>query len=285
MKKLLVLVMAMLFVAAGCSGTNEANGKEDTNSSDNTNKNKDETNEEVNLEQLLQQLEMTADVQADADKVDFNFQMKNTGEEAVELTFPSGQQYEVIVKNAEGEEVYRYSKGKAFTEALVNKEIKPGEALSWKTSWNYKQDDERVEAGTYTAEITLLPAKINKQTIDAQPFQLTQNFEVPSGEQTFRNVKVTENDDGNYTVTGEARAFEASFAYNVEDGHNLLVPEQNVTASTGAPNWGTFEFDVNIAKDKLPSNGTLTLTLYTKSAKDGSVENVKFVKLDSFQPE
>lgn len=281
MKKLLVLLLAIVFVAAGCSGQNEANGKEDNSSSDNAN----ETDEEqVNLEQLLQQLEMTADVQADADKVDFNFNLQNTGEEAVELTFPSGQQYEIIVKNADGEEVYRYSKGKAFTEALVNKEVNPGEELSFTNSWNYKQDDKRVEAGTYDVDITLLPSQINKQTIDAKPFQLSQSFEVPSGEQTFRNIEVT-GENGQYTVTGEARTFEASFAYNVEDGHRLLVEEQNEMASIGAPEWGTFEFDVNIQEDKLPENGTLTLTLYTKSAKDGSIENRKYVKLDSFQPE
>lgn len=277
--------MALVFVAAGCSGNNEASGKEDKNSSDNTDKKDSKEEEQVNLEQLLQQLEMTADVQADADKVDFNIQMKNTGEEAVELTFPSGQQYDVVVKSAEGEEIYRYSKGKAFTEALVNKEIKPGETASWKTAWNYQVDEERVESGLYDVDIMLMPSKINGKTIDAQPFQLSEKFEVPAGDKTFRNVEVEKKADGEYTVTGEARVFEASFSYNVEDGHQMLVETQNVTASEGAPNWGTFEFDVSIDKNKLPENGTLTLTLFTTSAKDGSVENRKFVKLDSFQPE
>jgi len=284
MKKLLVLVMAIAFVAAGCSGANEANGEEDKDASDNTNNTDENKKDKVNLEQILQQLEMTADVQADADKVDFNFKLKNTGEEVVDLNFPSGQQYEIVVKNDQDEEVYRYSKGKAFTQAIVDKEVKPGEDLSWNTSWNYKQDGERVEAGTYEVDITLLPSKINNNTIDAKPFQLSQKFEVPSGEQTFRNVEVT-GENGEYTVKGEARTFEASFAYSVEDGHNLLVEEQHEMASIAAPEWGTFEFDVNIEEDKLPENGTLTLTLYTKSAKDGSIENRKFVKLDSFQPE
>ncbi|KGP71092.1 BsuPI-related putative proteinase inhibitor [Pontibacillus yanchengensis] len=304
MKKLLVLVMALILVAAGCSSSSKANDTENQESQDNQTEetssnaseeeeNKDEQNKEeekseekktdvLSVKELLQQQEMSASANAKTEQVTFDFSLKNTTDKDVELGFSSGQQYEIVVKNAKDEEVYRYSQGKAFTEALTSKKVKAGESVAWKQAWNYKKEDKRVEPGKYTAEITLVPNKINGKTIEAKPFQQTVEFEVVSEDQAFRNIKV-EGSNGDYTVTGEARVFEASFLYNVEDGHNVLVNETAVQADQGAPNWGKFEFDVTIAKDKLPSNGTLTMMMYTKSAKDGSIENVKYVKLETFK--
>ncbi|MYL32260.1 hypothetical protein GLW08_05750 [Pontibacillus yanchengensis] len=299
MKKLLVLVMALILVAAGCSSSSKANDTDNQENQDNQTEetssnaseeeeNKDDQNkeeektDEISVKELLQQQEMSASANAETEQVTFDFSIKNTADKQVELGFSSGQQYEVVVKNKKGEEVYRYSQGKAFTEALTSKKVKAEESVAWKQAWNYKKEDKRVEPGKYTAEITLVPNKINGKTIEAKPFQQTVEFEVVSEDQAFRNINV-EGSNGEYTVTGEARVFEGSFLYNVEDGHNVLVNETAVQANQGGPNWGKFDFDVSIAKDKLPSNGTLTMMMYTKSAKDGSIENVKYVKLETFK--
>lgn len=286
MKQLLVLVMAILFIAAGCASNDTANGKENNKSDNNdvSNQSDEKGKDQANLQQLLQQLEMTANVKPEADQVTFDFKLKNTGDKPVELGFSSGQQYEIVVKNNNGDVVYRYSKDKAFTEAFVYEEVKPGKEMTWQNSWNYKQDSKRVDAGTYSAEITVLPAQLNKQTIDAKPFQMTQTFDVPSSEEAFRNVEVT-GKDGQYTVKGEARVYEGQVEYMVEDGHMVLVEKSSVQASQGAPNWGTFEFNINIEKDKLPGNGTLTLTLFTTSPKDGSMINLTYIPLETFKPE
>ncbi|MCD5324716.1 MULTISPECIES: BsuPI-related putative proteinase inhibitor [Pontibacillus] len=304
MKKLLVIVMAMLLIAAGCASLNESKAKDaedtetvtgdetkeespDTEASEET---EDETSEQTNedkkeqvdLQTLLEKVDMTATVNPEIEQVAFDFALKNGNDKAINLDFSSGQQYEILVKNENGEEVYRYSKGKSFTEAMVNEEIKPGKELAFKSEWNYKVDGKRVQPGNYTAEITVMPMKLNGQTIEAKPFQVEKSFEIPSEDQVFRNVKV-EGENGQYTVTGEARVFEGSFMYNVEDGHRVLVPDTAVQTSQGAPNWGEFEFTVEISKDNLPSNGTLTLMMYEVSAKDGSVTNQKFVKLETFK--
>ena len=72
-----------------------------------------------------------------------------------------------------------------------------------------------------------------------------------------------------FKVTGEARVFEAAFSYSFEDGHNVLA-EGNVMADMGAPEWGKFEFTVNIDR---ATNPTGLLFIYEISAKDGKPVN------------
>lgn len=98
--------------------------------------------------------------------------------------------------------------------------------------------------------------------------------------QAFRNVSVT-GSRGNYVVTGEARVFEATIQYEVEDGH-FLLQQGFVTASEGAPGWGAFTIDIRIPEESLPANGTLMLILFEESAKDGSRLHETPVILETF---
>jgi hypothetical protein len=97
----------------------------------------------------------------------------------------------------------------------------------------------------------------------------------------FRKVKVM-GEGGVYTVTGEARVFEAVMQYAVSDGHNYLI-ENFHTLSEGAPAWSAFTLKLSVPQEKLPENGTLTLELFEYSAKDGSIVNILFVPLESFR--
>ena len=90
----------------------------------------------------------------------------------------------------------------------------------------------------------------------------------PTANQAFRNISVS-GSSGNYVITGEARVFEATIQYEVEDGHYIYV-EGFVTASEGAPGWGTFTINIDIPEADLPDNATLMLILFEESAQDGS---------------
>lgn len=83
----------------------------------------------------------------------------------------------------------------------------------------------------------------------------------------FREVTVRKNEDNTFTVSGKGQIFEASFGWVVEDGHNELVKGFEST-DAGAPEWGDFEFSVEVRKQR--PNSTLTLVLFETSAKDGS---------------
>jgi hypothetical protein len=104
----------------------------------------------------------------------------------------------------------------------------------------------------------------------------------PKENNAFRNIKAS-GVNGNYTVTGEGRVFEAVMSYAVSDGHTYLI-EKNYNLNEGAPAWSAFTLDIQIAKDKLPVNGTLSVELFEYSAKDGSQINILTFPLESFKP-
>ncbi|MDW7668934.1 MAG: Gmad2 immunoglobulin-like domain-containing protein [Bacillota bacterium] len=89
--------------------------------------------------------------------------------------------------------------------------------------------------------------------------------------QAFRNITVS-GSNGNYVVTGEARVYEATIQYEVEDGHYIFL-EGSVNANEGALDWGTFNININIPEEDLPRYGTLMLILFEESADDGSRVN------------
>ena len=83
----------------------------------------------------------------------------------------------------------------------------------------------------------------------------------------FRNVTVEKVSRDKFRVKGEGQIFEASFNWIVEDGHYELKKGYEMT-DAGAPEWGKFDFTVDVAKNR--KNSTLTLILFEISAKDGS---------------
>jgi hypothetical protein len=90
----------------------------------------------------------TLDATVDGD-VTFTFVVENTGG-PVELTFRSGQRADVAVTDTEsGEEVWRWSAGRMFTQVISTVELASGETLDRTVTW----DDP--PAGSYEAEATL----------------------------------------------------------------------------------------------------------------------------------
>lgn len=80
-----------------------------------------------------------------------------------------------------------------------------------------------------------------------------------------------------FTVTGQARVFEATFQYNIEDGHNILA-EGTVMADEGAPEWGDFEIEIQLEN---VTSKHLTLRLFVYSAKDGSMTHEMVIPLQA----
>ncbi len=123
----------------------------------------------------------------------------------------------------------------------------------------------------------------------AQKIEVTQEadpatdstFVEPKENAAFRNVQAT-GSDGQYTVTGEARVFEAVMHYAVSDGHNYLL-EESYMLDEGAPEWSAFTLEIAVPPDQRPVNGTLVLELFEYSAKDGSQVNTLNVALESFE--
>jgi hypothetical protein len=83
----------------------------------------------------------------------------------------------------------------------------------------------------------------------------------------FRNVTIEKINDNTFRVKGEGQIFEASFSWIIEDGHDELKEGYEMT-DAGAPEWGKFDFTLDVAKNR--KNSALTLILFEISANDGS---------------
>ncbi|MGM8214693.1 BsuPI-related putative proteinase inhibitor [Bacillaceae bacterium W0354] len=289
MKKFLILISLVLVLGACGTSTNDEDKQEDSQK-----KSGGEVEQNNDIEQYLEQLSFSTDVKTDVNSVSFKMSLENKGEEPIDLSFSSGQQFEIVVKDQEtNEEVYRYSEDKAFTLALITETLEPGDVKTWEEKWDYTKDGQRVEAKDYDVDIELVLHGVEGNDLEQNLLNDQTTISVPVIESTesqneqdeiadsehFRNIKVS-GTNGSYTVTGEARVFEGVFQYNVEDGHHILVEEQTVQTA-GAPEWGTFELDIEISEDKMPSYGVLMLVLYFESAKTGQPEGYHNVVLEN----
>jgi hypothetical protein len=71
------------------------------------------------------------------DGVQFSVVVTNDGPRRVELTFPSGQTHDIVVYDAAGSEVWRWSVGQMFTQALQNKSLDAHESLHYTMRWHH----------------------------------------------------------------------------------------------------------------------------------------------------
>lgn len=97
------------------------------------------------------------------DQVWWAFDVKNVGMTPLDLTFSSGQRGDVILTQ-DGMEEYRWSAGKAFTEAIETVTIKPGIALSIVLN-----DKVQVAPGEYDLTATITAAAGPENALAALP--------------------------------------------------------------------------------------------------------------------
>jgi len=83
--------------------------------------------------------------------------VQNSGDESATLTFNDGQTYDFIVREMPmGNEVWRWSHDKAFTEAIWSMTLMPGDKKSYSEVWNQKNNASlQVKPGIYQIEANL----------------------------------------------------------------------------------------------------------------------------------
>ncbi len=85
-------------------------------------------------------------VHVEPQDVAFNLDVTNVGGKHVELAFPSGQAYDFVVVDSLGREVWRWSKGRMFTQTMRTKLLASADAYRVDEKW----DAPKVK-GHYTA--------------------------------------------------------------------------------------------------------------------------------------
>lgn len=69
------------------------------------------------------------------DGVRFALAVANPGSHRVELTFPDGRTREFVVYDAAGREVWRWSRGRLFTQTIQNKMLASGDSVVYAERW------------------------------------------------------------------------------------------------------------------------------------------------------
>ena len=101
-----------------------------------------------------------------ADGVQFGFRVTNTAPGKVELLFHSGQTHDIVVVDSLGREVWRWSEGRMFTQALQNRVLESNGSVSWTAAWKSV-----VPPGKYVAIASLLS--------ENRPLEERVEFQVP----------------------------------------------------------------------------------------------------------
>jgi hypothetical protein len=66
---------------------------------------------------------------------EFALAVENTAAKLVELRFPSGHTHDFVVLDEREREVWRWSAGRMFTQALQTKQLKRGDVLGYHATW------------------------------------------------------------------------------------------------------------------------------------------------------
>lgn len=96
-------------------------------------------------------LDATLTAETDGD-VAFSFRIVNSGTSAIDLTFRSGKRADVVVRDATGTEVWRWSDGRAFTQSLSRATVRPGEQIEQSFTWADPPPGSYVATGTLEAD-------------------------------------------------------------------------------------------------------------------------------------
>ena len=87
------------------------------------------------VEPLPAALVPTLTVRIEGDSVRFALQVSNATDSAVVLQFGTAQRYDFVVRTEGGEELWRWSEGQMFSQALGEERIEPGRSLEYHEVW------------------------------------------------------------------------------------------------------------------------------------------------------
>ncbi len=80
------------------------------------------------------------------DQVTLGLHLTNRTDRRLEVSFPSGQTHDFVVLDSIGREIWRWSNGRMFTQAMQNRMVGTRETLSYEERW-----DPAGRTGTFTA--------------------------------------------------------------------------------------------------------------------------------------
>jgi len=93
----------------------------------------------------------------EGEPVPISFQVENCGTEPVPVTYATSQRYEIVVEDDDGNEVWRWSRDKLFTQAISEEEFKSFTSVTYFQLWDKRDlEGKPVPFGRYTVTATLV---------------------------------------------------------------------------------------------------------------------------------
>ncbi len=104
-------------------------------------------------------------------KIKLSFYLQNVSGKEQQISYASGQKYDIFIYNEQNEEVYKWSINKPFTEALIVRNFIKDDKLNFNEEWNLKDNKGNlVPPGKYTIEVKIM---INLKSETIKPDDLT----------------------------------------------------------------------------------------------------------------
>ncbi|WP_394187197.1 BsuPI-related putative proteinase inhibitor [Metabacillus halosaccharovorans] len=151
MKWILFLIVGVLSLLTGCAS--ERNGDAE------------EMNQEVEVQEVMsKELEVDFQVIPLSKETQFIISLTNQSDQLKKLEFHSSQKYEIIVTNDKGEEIFTYSRGKMFSQALETALLKSGENMEWEETWKH----DPLPPGQYKAKVSILSHKSDNLSLERE---------------------------------------------------------------------------------------------------------------------
>lgn len=150
MKKLAAIMFGLLFLV-GCGQSSE-----------------DDESEGVSGNVETKEVQFTVDAKESQENIQFEITLKNNTDEEKNFEFRSGQKYDIIVHDKNGAEVYKYSKGRMFTQAIQYVNLLPLKSQTWQETWDLKSNGEKVKPGEYNVTVVLTGKAEGVKTLQAK---------------------------------------------------------------------------------------------------------------------
>ncbi|MCR6107375.1 hypothetical protein HXA34_13800 [Salipaludibacillus agaradhaerens] len=159
---LFLLMTASVMAACGQGGNDGTNSEKSQQSEENIESGGNDVIEYEGLSYKTEAEEVN-------DQLVVRLKLENITEDEKTVTFPSGHQFDVIIKDESGSKLYDFAEGMMFTQALIAEEISPGEELVFEVEWNKSEAD----FSSLTIETKLNIYEIDNEEVENTPFKLT----------------------------------------------------------------------------------------------------------------
>jgi len=111
---------------------------------------------------------------APGEPVGLRLTVRNTAGSPQAVTFMSGQRFEFIVRRARGDEVWRWSHDKAFTQAIETAWLQPQQVMPFSETWDQRDLQGRpVDPGPYEVVAVFLGRVGGRASVALPPIGIT----------------------------------------------------------------------------------------------------------------